>query len=96
MSLVLIKDITRKSWDIIPMPDTVIDLVYLLGKYQQQILVFTDDKVQLIGDGNAEITEVDVYGDYIEAPSKSENENDLYYHEDKQEVPTNHEDQTIK
>ena len=43
----------------IPIPDTVIDRVNLLGKYQPGILVLTDSKGQLIRDGDVEITGVD-------------------------------------
>ena len=39
------KNITRKSWDIILMPATVIDWINLLGKDQQELLLFTDHKV---------------------------------------------------
>ena len=53
------KNITGKYWDMIPIPDTVIDRVNLLGKYQPGILVLTDSKGQLIRDGDVEITGVD-------------------------------------
>ena len=36
------KDIIRQSWDIVPVPDTIISRVNILGKYQQGLLVFTD------------------------------------------------------
>ena len=42
------------------MPDTVIDWVNLLGKYQQQLSVFNDRKGQIIGDGDVELTGVDL------------------------------------
>ena len=41
------------------MPDIFNDRVNLLRKYQPELLVFTDSKGQLIGDGDAEITGVD-------------------------------------
>jgi hypothetical protein len=44
------KKIVRRSWDIIPMPQTVIDRVNLLGKDQPELLIFTDRKGQPIGD----------------------------------------------
>ena len=72
------KNITRRSWYMIPMPDTVIDRVNLLGKYQQEQL-FTDHKVQIIGDGDVELTGVDGDGDENEAPIKIENNNGIDY-----------------
>ena len=42
MSLRSMQNITRRYWNIILIPDTFIDQVKLLGKYQQEILVFTD------------------------------------------------------
>jgi hypothetical protein len=50
MSLKSMKKIIRRNWDAIPMPDTVIDRVNLLGKDQQEQLVFTDCKGCPIGD----------------------------------------------
>ena len=38
------KKITRRGWDLIPMPDTVIARVNLLGKNQPEQLTFTDRK----------------------------------------------------
>ena len=63
MRLRSMKNITRQSWDMIPMHDIVIDRVNILKKYQPELLVFTDRKVQLIGDGNVKITEVGGDGD---------------------------------
>ena len=63
MSLRSMKNITRRSWDNIPITDTVIDRVNLLGKDQQELLVFTACKGQTIGDGDVELTEVDGDGD---------------------------------
>ena len=45
------------------MPATVIDRVNLLVKYQQELLVFTDSKGIIIGDGDVGLTGVDGYGD---------------------------------
>ena len=45
------------------MPDTVIDRFNLLGKYQHDILIFTDCKGRIIGDGDVELTVVDGDGD---------------------------------
>ena len=56
MILRSMKRITRRSWDMIPMTDTVIDWVELIKKYQQELLVFTDIKGKLIGDGDVDIT----------------------------------------
>jgi hypothetical protein len=44
------KKITRYSWDVIPMPDTVIAQVNALGRDQPEQLVFTDKHGQLISD----------------------------------------------
>ena len=44
------KKITRYSWDVIPMPDTVIARVNKLGRDQPEQLVFTDRHGNLIGD----------------------------------------------
>ena len=61
----------------IPMPDTVIDRVNILGKYQQELLIFTYHKGWLIGDGDLKITGVDGDADENEAQLKFENENYL-------------------
>ena len=63
---------------------------------QQDLLVFTDRKEQLIGDGDADITVVDGDGDENESPPKIKNKNDLNYQEDKEDFPTKKEDQTIQ
>ena len=52
------------------MPDTVIDWVNLLEKYQQELLVFTDCRVQLIVDGDVDLTVVDGGGDENESSLK--------------------------
>ena len=80
MSLSSMKNITRKSWDMTLMPDTVIDRFNLLGKDQPEILAFSDRKGRLIADGDVELTGVD--GDEKEASLKIENENDIDYQED--------------
>ena len=50
MSLSSAKKIVRRSWDIIPMPQTVIDRVNYLGRDQPQQFIFTNRKGELIGD----------------------------------------------
>jgi hypothetical protein len=44
------KKIIQRSWDVIPMPDTVIACVNMLGSNQPEQLVFTDRHGRLIGD----------------------------------------------
>ena len=75
MSLRSMKNITRRSWDMILITDTVIDRVKLLVKYQPELSVFTDYKGWLIGDGDVEITGVG--GDLNDSPIlKIDNKND--------------------
>jgi hypothetical protein len=50
MALNSIKKIVRRSWDVIPMPDLVIDRVNTLGRDQPQKMTFTDRHGCLIGD----------------------------------------------
>ena len=50
MSLTSAKKIVRRSWDKIPMPQTVIDRVNHLGKDQPEQFIFTDRKGQPIGE----------------------------------------------
>jgi hypothetical protein len=50
MSLTSVKKIVRRSWDKIPMPQTVIDRVNHFGKDQPEQFIFTDGKGQLVGD----------------------------------------------
>jgi hypothetical protein len=50
MSLTSGQRISRRTWDVIPMPQTVIDRVNRLGKDQPEQFVFTDRKGRLIGD----------------------------------------------
>ena len=95
MNLSTMKKITKRYWDIIPIPNTIIYRVNLLGIYQQDILVFIDCRGQIIGDGYFELTWVDGYGDENEAPLKVENKDDLGYKEDQEEVHPEQEDQTI-
>ena len=73
MSLRSTKKITRQSWDIIPMPNTVIDWVNILGKYQQELLLCTDRKGRIIGDDNIKIIGVDGDRYENESPLKIEN-----------------------
>jgi hypothetical protein len=44
------KKIVRCSWDVIPLPDIVINCVNELGKYQLRIMTFTNRNGRLIGD----------------------------------------------
>ena len=60
MALATGKKIIRRSWDVIPMPDTVIARVNTLGSDQPEQLIFTDRHGRLIGDtDDAEIPGVD-------------------------------------
>ena len=59
MSLRSMENVSKKYWDMIPIPDTVIDWVNLLGKYQPDLLVFTDIKGWLVVDGGVDLTVVD-------------------------------------
>ena len=79
------------------MPNTVIYPVNLLGKYLQELLVFTNCKGQTIRDGDVDLTGVDGAedGDENDSPLKIENKNDLDYQEDQVEVHTEQENQTI-
>jgi hypothetical protein len=55
MALSTGKKIIRRSWDVIPMPDTVIARVNTLGTSDQpEQLIFTDRHGRLIGDGDTE------------------------------------------
>jgi hypothetical protein len=44
------KKITRRNWDIIPMPDLVIACVNALGNDQPKLLIFTSRQGRIIGD----------------------------------------------
>ncbi len=50
MALTTGKKITRRNWDVIPMPDLVIACVNALGSDQPKQLIFTDCQGRLIGD----------------------------------------------
>ena len=63
MSLSKMKKITRQSWDMIPITDTVINRVNILIKYQQEILVFINNRSRLIRYGDVELIGVDGDGD---------------------------------
>ena len=95
MRLRSMKNITSKSCDMILMTDTVIDQVNILEKYQQELLVLTDCKIRIVGDGDVDIIFVDGHGDLNEAPLKNENEYDLNYQEDQEEVHHEQEEKTI-
>ena len=63
MSLSKMKKITRRSWDMNPITDTVINRVNILIKYQQEILVFINNRSRLIRYGDVELIGVDGDGD---------------------------------
>jgi hypothetical protein len=44
------KKIVRRSWDVIPIPDVIINRVNELGKDQPRLLTFTDRHGRLMGD----------------------------------------------
>jgi hypothetical protein len=46
------KKITRRSWDVIPMPDIVIERVNTLGADQPEQMTFTDRHGRIIGDND--------------------------------------------
>ena len=50
MALYTGKKIVRRSWDVIPIPDTVITRVNALGSDQHEKLIFTDRRGRPIGD----------------------------------------------
>ena len=77
------------------MPDTVIDWVDLIGKYLQYILLFTDCKGWLIGDGDVEISVVHGDGNENDALIKIVNEIYFDYQEDQEEFHPDQDDQTI-
>ena len=62
--------ITVIYWDMIPMLATVIDWANLLGKDQQELLLLTDRRGRLMGDGDVYLKSVDWDGDENEAPLK--------------------------
>ena len=57
MALNTVKKITRRNWDVIPIPDVVIALVNSLGTGQPKQLIFTNRHGRLIG--NIKIQGVD-------------------------------------
>ena len=78
-----------------PIPDTVIDRVNIIVKYQQELLVFTGRNSRIIGYDDVDITGVDGDGDENESPLKKLNENEFDYQEDQEEVHPDQEDQNI-
>ena len=60
------KKIVRRSWDVIPIPDTVVARVNTLGSDQPEQMIFTDRHGRLIGD--VEIPGVD-FDDADDAPT---------------------------
>lgn len=50
MSLATGQKISRRSWDVLPMPNSVVDRVNTLGKDQPELFIFTDRKGRPIGD----------------------------------------------
>ena len=52
MALSTGKKIVRRTWDMIPMPDTVIARVNTLGGDQPEQMIFTDRHGRLIGDND--------------------------------------------
>jgi hypothetical protein len=95
------KRITRRTWDIVPMPQTVIDRVNLLGKDQPELFIFTDRKGRPIGDiditdkANPEDLDDDdhvdipgVYGDPNQTPPILQTPN-AEVHEEEQHVIDN-------
>ena len=59
VSLNIGKKIGRHSWDVTPMPETVITCVNVLGSNQPEQLIFTDIRGRPIG--NVEIPGVDLF-----------------------------------
>jgi len=57
------KKITRRNWDVIPLPDLVIARVNELGKGQPEMLTFTDRRGRPIGDSEFPTVEKDVEDD---------------------------------
>jgi hypothetical protein len=44
------KRIVRRGWDVIPLPDVLINCVNELGKDQPRLMTFTDSHGRLLGD----------------------------------------------
>jgi hypothetical protein len=63
------KKITRRNWDVIPMPELVIARVNLLGKDQPELFTFTDRHGCLIGDAEEPgIPDDFAYADDVDFP----------------------------
>ena len=56
------KKITRYNWDEIPIPQTVINRVNILGNNQPELFIFTNRKVQKIGESDITGVEGDQNG----------------------------------
>ena len=93
MTTKTMKVITRRTWDAIPMSDTVIDRVNKLGHDQPELLVFTDRKGHLIGDVELTGVDRDEDEDQDEDPPNAfddadvEHEDDLDIYEDEAQEP---------
>jgi hypothetical protein len=70
------KKIIRRSWDAIPMPDTVIARVNTLGSDQPEHLIFTDRHGRLIGDVDIPGVDFDDEADDAELPGVDQAEVD--------------------
>jgi hypothetical protein len=68
MALKTGKKITRRNWDVIPMPDLVIARVNALGSDQPKQLTFTDCHGRLIGDVDILESQDDSVADGVEFP----------------------------
>ena len=71
------RNITHRSWDVIPIPDIVIDRVNTLGTGQPEMLTYTDSHGCLIGyieipgvdpDDDNDTDTASVFDDDIELP----------------------------
>jgi hypothetical protein len=62
------KKITRRNWDVIPMPDLVIARVNVLERDQPELLTFTDCHGRLIGDVDIPGIQDDSVADGAEFP----------------------------
>ena len=77
MALNTSREITRRSWYVIPIPDIVINCVNTLGTGQPKMLTYTDHHGCSIGDidipgvdadNDNDTDTVSVFDDYIELP----------------------------
>ena len=73
MSIHLETNINRRSWDSIPIPDTIIARVNEIEKGEPETFIFTDCKVRIIGD--SELTGVDT--SVNQEPQKNQLPNDI-------------------